>query len=64
MRTAGYHQVCAADEDRYDVCWGGEYWEQCGMFPERIDWMDADPNASPQSISHQRGRDDNGMVRK
>jgi len=38
LRTAGYHQVCATDEDGYDGRRSGEYWEQCGVFPERIDY--------------------------
>jgi hypothetical protein len=35
-RTAGYHEVCAAGEDGYDVCGGGEDWEQRGVLPERV----------------------------
>ena len=37
FRTAGYHEVCAADEDGNDGGGGGEDWEQRGVLPERVD---------------------------
>lgn len=58
-RTAGYHEVCAADEDRDDGGGCCEDWEECGIFPKRVYWNVVDgPNrrARPPTYQHQRAR--------
>ena len=38
LRTAGYHEVRAADKDGNHGSGGGEHWEQCWVLPESVYW--------------------------
>lgn len=41
-RTAGYHEICAADKDGNDGGGGGEHREQCWVLPESVYWSPID----------------------